>query len=65
MNKDIIAGVATILVVMPIWYYLLYSVLVRVNASELMWFLYWVYVPVGLISHAALNVAKAPPKADK
>ena len=32
----------------PIWYYLLYSILVRVNASELMWFLYWVYVPIGI-----------------
>jgi hypothetical protein len=33
-----------------IWYYLLYNVLVFVQATELMWFLYWVYVPVGLVA---------------
>jgi hypothetical protein len=31
---------------MPIWFYLLYKILVAVNATELMFFLYWVYVPV-------------------
>ena len=33
------------IVVTPIWLYLLYQIFMRVNASELMWFLYWVYVP--------------------
>ena len=37
------------LIVAPIWYYLLYQILVRVEASELMWFLYWVYLPFALI----------------
>lgn len=33
----------------PIGYYLLYKILEAVNASELMWFLYWVYVPVAIV----------------
>lgn len=37
-------------VTQPIWYYLLYQVLVRVEASDLMWFLYWVYVPVQILA---------------
>lgn len=41
---------------LPIWFYLLYQVLVRVNASELMWFLYWVYVPVALLVAAIQNM---------
>jgi hypothetical protein len=45
-----IAAVLSLLVVMPIWYYLLYQVLVRVNASEVMWLLFWVYLPVALIT---------------
>lgn len=33
----------------PIWYYLLYQVLVRVQANDLMWFLYWVYLPASIL----------------
>lgn len=33
----------------PIWYYLLYKILEAVKASELMWFLYGIYVPVAII----------------
>jgi hypothetical protein len=36
-------------VTLPIWYYLLYQILVRLNATELMWFLYWIYIPVGIV----------------
>ena len=35
----------SIFVTLPIWYYLLYKILVLVNATELMWFLYAVYIP--------------------
>jgi hypothetical protein len=38
-----------LLVSLPIWFYLLYQILVRVQASELMFFLFWVYVPVSLL----------------
>ena len=37
------------LVTQPIWYYLLYKILQAVEASDLMWFLFWVYLPVGII----------------
>ena len=40
-----------LLVYQPIWYYLLYQVLVRVEASDLMWFLYWVYVPFSILAN--------------
>ena len=45
-------------IVLPIWYYLLYQILVRVNASELMWFLFWVYVPVSLFVTALMKVVE-------
>ena len=44
----LIASLLALFIVMPIWYYLIYQVLVRVQATELMWFLFWVYVPLGL-----------------
>lgn len=45
-----------ILVGAPIWYYLLYKILVGVNATELMWFLYYIYVPVGLFGTIASKI---------
>lgn len=50
--KKAIASLIGLFVVAPIWYYLLYQILVRVDASELMFFLFWVYVPVALIVSA-------------
>jgi len=40
----------------PIWYYLLYQLLKRVGASDLMWFLYWAYLPVSLLINIASNL---------
>lgn len=48
----VLLGLATLfglVVVTPIWYYLMYKILQGVNASDLMWFLYWVYVPVAFV----------------
>lgn len=56
---SVIAGLATLFVTLPIWYYLLYQVLSKVQATELMWFLFWVYVPVNLFVMAAMKVAQS------
>lgn len=53
----VIAGILSLAVVLPIWYYLLYKVLESVHASELMWFLYWVYLPTAILSSALLKLA--------
>jgi hypothetical protein len=62
MLKAILAllvAVMSLLLTLPIWFYLLYKILVAVNATDLMWFLYWVYVPFSLIIHIAAQAAKA------
>lgn len=33
----------------PLWYWLLYQILVRVDATPTMWVFYWIYVPVGVV----------------
>lgn len=33
----------------PIWYWLIYQILVRVDATPTMWVFYWIYLPVGLV----------------
>ncbi len=54
-----IASVLGFLVVMPIWYYLVYQLLKRTDASELMWFLYWVYLPVGILVGVLNKIVEA------
>jgi len=44
-----ISGILTVFITLPIWYYLFYKILGLVNATELMWFLYWIYLPVGVL----------------
>lgn len=34
---------------LPIWYFLLYQILKRVEATELMMFLFWIYVPTAIL----------------
>ena len=45
-----IVAILSIFVVAPIWYYLLYKILVGVGATELMWFLYYIYLPVAILA---------------
>jgi len=47
-KAQIVAALIGLLVTSPIWFYLLYQLLVRVGASELMFFLFWIYVPTSL-----------------
>lgn len=44
---------------MPIWFYLLYKILVAVNASDLMWFMYYAYIPATFLAAAIMQLAKS------
>lgn len=61
----VITGILSVFVVMPIWYYLLYQILVRVNATELMFFLYWVYLPVALTTSILIRIVEGGVKDGK
>lgn len=59
MNKaKSFGGVLTLMIALPIWYYLLYQILKRVDASELMFFLFWVYVPAGIVGSILAKIAE-------
>lgn len=45
-----IFAVLAVFVTLPLWLFLLYKILVAVNATELMWFVYCIYVPVTIIT---------------
>lgn len=52
-----VAAIIAVFITLPIWFFLLYKILVKVDASELMFFLYWIYLPfsifVGVVSKLA------------
>lgn len=43
---------------LPIWFYLLYKILVLVSATELMWFLFWIYMPASIFINVLLKFAE-------
>lgn len=38
-----------VLIHMPLWYWLVYQIRVRIDATPTMWVFYWIYLPVGLV----------------
>lgn len=55
---SIIATALLSVINLPIWFYLLYKILVKVEASELMWFFYVIYVPSSLIVGLLVHVLR-------
>ena len=53
-----IAGLLSRFVVIPIWFYLMFSILSRVGATDVMWLLYWVYVPISALASILIELAK-------
>ena len=45
-----LVAILQFLVITPMWMYLLYQILTRVNATDLMWFVYWAYVPMMFVA---------------
>jgi len=57
LNKaKVISGLIGLVVTLPIWFYILHYILVQINASELVMFLFWVYLPVTFILSVVVRV---------
>ena len=57
-NKYLIVTLfLNILLILPIFYYLMYKIFEYIKASELMWFLFWAYVPLSIISNILIKIA--------
>jgi hypothetical protein len=44
----VIIGLIGVFIRIPIWYFLLYTLLKAVLVDRLVWFLFWIYVPLGI-----------------
>jgi hypothetical protein len=54
----IVAVIIGTFVTLPITLWLQYQILARVQASELMWFLYWVNLPVVFLASLLLKLVE-------
>jgi hypothetical protein len=43
----LISAFVTLCFYLPVWFFLVYQILVRVQATELMWLCFWIYVCAG------------------
>lgn len=53
-----LVGILSVFIALPIWFFLLYRILDAVNATELMWFLYWIYVPASIVLGVVAKLAE-------
>lgn len=49
-KKTIIAIILAFLIELPIWFFLIFTILSTIQVDRLVWFLFWVYVPVQIIT---------------
>ena len=57
-NKyHIINLILSLIITLPIWYYLLFKILQYCEATSIMWFLYWIYVPIGILTIIISKIA--------
>lgn len=52
-------GVIALCITSPIWYYLLWYILKTINASDVAFLLFWVYVPVQFIIAVVSELIKS------
>ena len=57
-NYKTISLIFGLFISLPIWVYLLYQILKRVEATELMMFLFWVYLPVSIFGVIIAKIAE-------
>ena len=54
----VISVILHLFICLPIWFYLLYKILKAIQATELMMFLFWVYLPLTILITIILKLAE-------
>jgi hypothetical protein len=42
----------------PLWYLLVYKILVTIHATDGMWTMYWIYLPAGILVSILLKISE-------
>ena len=49
-------SLVTMFIQLPIWFYIVYYILTTIQASELVMFLFWIYIPASLFVNIIVGV---------
>lgn len=58
-TSKIIELISSVFIISPIWYYLLYWLIKQNNPDRLIWFLFWIYVPVAILLSIISKVSES------
>jgi hypothetical protein len=47
-----------LLILTPIWYYLLYQIISMVHGTDAMWIMFWIYLPAGVVINIFEEIMK-------
>ncbi|MFD1558330.1 hypothetical protein ACFSHT_22315 [Paraburkholderia silviterrae] len=56
------AAIVGLCVSMPIWYVLVYKMLAMMHATDVMWLLYWIYMPAGILVSIIFKICELAEK---
>ena len=42
-------GLLVLFITTPVWYFLMYSIIKAIHPDRLVWFLFWIYLPLGMV----------------
>lgn len=51
-------SILSLFVTLPIWFFLLYTILTAIHPDRLVWFLFWIYVPIGFIAASFVKLGE-------
>lgn len=60
-----ISGILTLCITLPIWYRLIYVMLTAIHADGTTWFLFWIYLPVGIVASIISKLTEVTESGEK
>lgn len=50
------AAIIYFFIVLPMWYYLIFSVLKKTGVDDMVWGIFWAYLPVSFLTSAIMQL---------
>jgi hypothetical protein len=60
--SQVVSLLLNLFITIPIWYYIVFTILTAIHPDRLIWFLFYIYMPAGLFSRILGEYAYPTPK---
>lgn len=54
----VFSGIVGLFVSLPLWYVMIYKILAQIGASESLWVIFWIYMPVSCLVAIILKICE-------